>query len=129
MYRKRVNNYECNDNLINRSRYLLFLFTEKIMDRNILFLTLSLVAVWFLMDDFVGKKRISTMVSNLVNGTAPGAGSDILGKPSPPLSGDPAPIPPNLATYPSLPTTPGAGGLQNQPSFLKPGVKTKPITV
>ena len=93
------------------------------MDRNILFLTLSLVAVWFLMDDFVGKKRISTMVSNMINGTAPGSGEGELGEPSPPLAGDPAPIPPTLATYPNLPTTPGAGGLQQQPSFLKPGSK------
>jgi len=101
------------------------------MDRNILFLTLSLVAVWFLMDDFVGKKRITTMVNNLINNTTPvlgGGGAEPL-TPQPPLSGDPTPIPPNLATYPSLPTTPGAGGVQNQPSFLKPGVKTKPITV
>jgi hypothetical protein len=94
------------------------------MDRNILFLTLSLVAIWFLMDDFVGKKRISTMVTNMINNTAPvlGGGAEKL-TPLPPTAGDPAPIPPNLATYPSLPTTPQSGGIQQQPGFYNPGAK------
>jgi hypothetical protein len=62
------------------------------------------------------------MVTNLISGSATtqAGGDQQLGKPSPPLAGDPAPIPPSLATYPSLPATPKTGGSQTQPSFMKP---------
>lgn len=102
------------------------------MDRNLLFLTLSFVAIWLLMDDFVGQKRISNMVTSITSGTTPAlgglGGAEPLTPSNPPTAGDPAPIPPNLATYPNLPTTPGAGGVQTQPSFLIPGAKP-PIKV
>lgn len=38
--------------------------------------------------------------------------------PGPPTSGDPKPIPPSLAVYPSLPSTPKTGGTQPQVRFV-----------
>jgi hypothetical protein len=36
------------------------------MDRNLVFLTLSLIAIYFLIDDFIGKKRITTLVEGWI---------------------------------------------------------------
>lgn len=36
------------------------------MDRNLVFLTLSLIAVYFLIDDFIGKKRITNIVEGWI---------------------------------------------------------------
>jgi hypothetical protein len=36
------------------------------MDRNIVFLTLSLISVYFLIDDFIGKKRITNLVEGWI---------------------------------------------------------------
>jgi hypothetical protein len=93
------------------------------VDRNILYLTLSLAALWFILDDFYGEKRISTMIDQLVNGSG-GTKVDSQLTPLPPTAGDPAPIPPNLAAY-KPPQTPPSVPAAKKPStaFLgKPGV-------
>lgn len=76
------------------------------MDRNLLYLTLSLAALWFILDDFYGEKRISGMIDNLVSGSSGATKPDSQLTPLPPTAGDPAPIPPNLAAYKPKQTPP-----------------------
>jgi hypothetical protein len=41
---------------------------EKIMDSGLFFLTLSLIAVWLLLDEFIGGKRITRLANTIAGG-------------------------------------------------------------
>jgi hypothetical protein len=76
------------------------------VDRNLLYLVISLAAVWFILDDFYGAQRISGMVNTLVSGNGAATKPDTQLTPLPPTAGDPLPLNPNLTNAPAKRTPP-----------------------
>lgn len=65
------------------------------MERSILFLTLSLVCFYLILDEFVGKKRITSILNGVVSGGGSGSSGGNFGIPPEELPGlSPNPVDP-----------------------------------
>jgi hypothetical protein len=71
------------------------------MERSILFLTLSLVCFYLILDEFVGKKRVSSIIGAMVSGG--GGGDSYTPNPRMPIDPDYKEIPEKDRVDPSNP--------------------------